>query len=85
MVGRLSRRLRLDTAEPELSQVKLIDKDIGRPDRIVIAHIVIQPFREQSALAAITPPTTKRVIDPRQITAESYHLPALSHSLDRLL
>src|SRR5205807_5638448 len=72
VVRRPSRRLRLDTAEPELSQVKLIDKDINHANRIILANPIFQAFREQSALAAI----------PRQITAESYHLRALSHSLD---
>ena len=36
MIGRPSRRLRLDPAEAELSQIKLINKDIDRPDWIVI-------------------------------------------------
>jgi hypothetical protein len=38
-IGRPSRRFRLDPAE--LGQVKLIDKNIDRPDRIVLAQIVI--------------------------------------------
>jgi hypothetical protein len=54
MIGRPSRRLLLDTAEAELSQIKLINKDIDRPDRIVIPQIVVQPLREQSALATPT-------------------------------
>ena len=39
MVGRPSRRLRLNAAETESSQIKLFDKDIDRPDRIVIAQV----------------------------------------------
>ncbi len=73
MVGRPSRRQRLDTAEAELSQVKLINEDIDRPDRIVIAQIVIQSLREQSALAAIITHHKARHQSPRQITEESYH------------
>src|SRR6267378_6116190 len=73
MVGRPSRRQRLDTAEAELSQVKLINEDIDRPDRIVIAQIVIQPLRKQSALAAIIAHHKARHQSPRQITEESYH------------
>jgi DNA helicase-2/ATP-dependent DNA helicase PcrA len=38
---RSSGRLRLDPAKAEPSQIKLIDKDIDRPDRIVLAQIVI--------------------------------------------
>jgi hypothetical protein len=41
MVGRPSRRLRLDPAKAELRQIKLIDEDIDRPNRIVLAQIVI--------------------------------------------
>jgi hypothetical protein len=41
MVGRPARRLRLDPAKAEPGQIKLIDKDIDRPDRIVLAQIII--------------------------------------------
>src|SRR5258708_3901960 len=41
MVGRPSRRLRHDATKAELGQIKLIDKDIDRPHRIVLAQIVI--------------------------------------------
>jgi hypothetical protein len=41
MVGPPSGRLRLDAAEAQPGQIKLIDKDIDRPDRIVLAQIVI--------------------------------------------
>ena len=41
MVGRSSRRLRLDAAKAEIGQIKLIDKDVDRPDRIILAQIVI--------------------------------------------
>src|SRR5258708_33915561 len=73
MVGWRSRRQRLETAEAERSQVKLINEDIDRPDRIVIAQIVIQPLRKQSALAAIIAHHKARHQSPRQITEESYH------------
>jgi hypothetical protein len=45
--------------------------------------VVIQPLREQSALAAIIPHHKARHRSPRQITAESYHQRAFSHSLGR--
>src|SRR5882757_4283832 len=41
MVSRPSCRLWLDTAKAEFGQIKLIDKDIDRPDRIVLAQIII--------------------------------------------
>ena len=44
MIGRSSRRLRLDAAKAQPSQIKLIDKDVDRPDRIVLAQLVIQPL-----------------------------------------
>jgi hypothetical protein len=37
----------LNAAKAELGQVKLIDKDIDRPDRIVLAQILIQPLRKR--------------------------------------
>ena len=53
MVGRPSCRLRLNAAKAELGQIKLIDKDIDRPDRIVLGQIVIQPLGKQRALTAV--------------------------------
>jgi hypothetical protein len=53
MVGRPSCHLWLKAAKAELGQVKLIDQHIDRPDRIVLAQIVIQPLRKQSALTAV--------------------------------
>ena len=41
MVGRPSCRLWLDAAKAEPRQIELIDKDVDRPDRIVLAQIVI--------------------------------------------
>src|SRR6266550_5269602 len=49
----MSPDLWLDTAKAEFGQIKLIDKHIDRPDRIVLAQIVIQPLRKQSALTAV--------------------------------
>jgi hypothetical protein len=39
-----------DAAKAEPRQIKLIDKDIDRPDRIILAQVVIQPLGKQSAL-----------------------------------
>src|SRR5882757_6840966 len=53
MIGRPSCRLWLNTAEAQPRQIKLIDKDIYRPDRIVLGQIVIQPLGKQRALTAV--------------------------------
>jgi hypothetical protein len=73
MVGRPSCRLWLDAAKAEFSQIKLIDKDIDRPNRIVVAQIVIQTLREKKTLAAIIADNKTRHRFLRQITEESYH------------
>jgi hypothetical protein len=41
MKGRPSGHLWLDAAKAKAGQIKLIDKKIDRPDRIVLAQIVI--------------------------------------------
>src|SRR6185312_865349 len=41
MVSRPSCRLGLDAAKAKPRQIKLVDKDIDRPDRIVLAQIVV--------------------------------------------
>src|SRR5947208_6633782 len=41
MIGRPSCRLRLNAAKAQLGQIKLFDKNIDRPDRIVLGQIVI--------------------------------------------
>jgi hypothetical protein len=53
MVGRPSCRLRLNTAKAEPGQIKLIDKDIDRPDGIVLGQTIIQPLGKQRALTAV--------------------------------
>src|SRR6266850_1919357 len=53
MIGRPSRRLWLDTAKAQPGQIKLIDKHIDRPDRIILGQIVFQPLGKQSALTAV--------------------------------
>src|SRR5437773_3415934 len=53
MIGRPSCRLRLNTAKTQPGQIKLIDKNIDRPDRIILGQIVFQPLWKQSALIAV--------------------------------
>jgi hypothetical protein len=52
MIGWPSCCLRLNTAKAQ-PRHKLIDKDINRPNRIVLAQIVIQSLGKQRALTAI--------------------------------
>ena len=61
MVGRPTHCEGLNAVEAELGEIQPIHKDIDRPDRIVLAHIVIQHRREQRALPAVRP-STKRFI-----------------------
>jgi hypothetical protein len=53
MVGRPSCRLRLNTAKAQAGQIKRIDKNIDRPDRVILGQIVIQPLGKQHTLTAV--------------------------------
>src|ERR1700721_2958333 len=85
MVSRPSRRLRLYAAKAQLGQIKLIDKDIYRSNRIVLAQIVIQPLRKQSALTAViaNDKARHRILRPNRRRIIS--LKVFSHSLGREL
>src|SRR6266550_57886 len=78
----MSPDLWLDTAKAEFGQIKLIDKHIDRPDRIVLAQIVIQPLRKQSALTAViaNDKARHRILRPNRRRIIS--LMVFSHSLD---
>src|SRR5258705_3417790 len=82
MVGWPSCRLRLDAAKAEPRQIKLIDKDIDRPDRIILRQIVFQSLGKQRALTAVIANDQARHRILRQIAEESYHWRTFSHSLD---
>src|ERR1700738_4217152 len=73
MVGRPSCRLRLNAVKAEFGQIKLIDKDIDRPDRSVLGQIVFQAFRKQRALATVIANHKARHRILPQIAEESYH------------
>src|SRR3984957_9072045 len=81
MVSWPSRRLRLYAAKAQLGQIKLIDKDIDRSNRIVLAQIVIQPLRKQSALTAViaNDKARHRILRPNRRRIIS--LKVFSHSL----
>ena len=73
MVGWPSCRLRLDAAKAEPRQIKLIDKDIDRPDRIILRQIVFQSLWKQRALTAViaNDKARHRILPPNR--RESYH------------
>ena len=81
MIGWPSCCLRLNAAEAQSRQIKLIDKDIDRPDRIILAQIVIQPFRKQRALTAVIPNDKARHRILRPNRRGIIPLMAFSHSL----
>jgi hypothetical protein len=53
MIARPAGRLWLDPAKTKATEIKLIDKDIDHPHRIVFTDPVFQPFGKQSALRAV--------------------------------
>src|SRR5213082_568037 len=53
VIGRPSCRFRCNALKAQFAQIKLVDKDIDRPDWIVLAQIVIQPLGKQRALTAV--------------------------------
>src|SRR5262249_4936350 len=53
MVGGSSGCFRIDTAEAKLCKIELVDKDINRANRIILANPIFQAFREQRALCTI--------------------------------
>src|SRR5439155_26145965 len=47
LIGRAARCFRIDPAEPVLSQIEPLDKDVNHANRIVLANPVFQAFRKQ--------------------------------------
>ena len=74
MIGRPAGRQRRDPVEPEAAKIELIDEDVDRPNRVVLADPVFQALGKQRALAAIDtfhktlhqtlPPKHERIITP---------------------
>src|SRR2546423_13179316 len=94
MIGRPSCRLRLNAAKAEPGQIKFINKDINRPDRIILGQILFQPLGKQRALTAviandkarhrIPPPNYRRIISLRVVFTQSGPLADISEARDRL-
>ena len=55
MVGGPPHVLRSDAAETKLGKIKLIDKQIDHPHRVVFGDIIFQLRRKHRSLAAIDP------------------------------
>jgi hypothetical protein len=53
MIARPARLLWLDPIKSKATQIKRCDKSIDRPNPVVFADPVLQPFREQRALTAV--------------------------------
>jgi hypothetical protein len=71
MVGRPARREGLNAVEAELGEIKPLDEDVDRADRIIVADIVVKHGREQRALAAIAALHKPRHRCPRRFTRGS--------------
>src|SRR5260370_9230654 len=82
MIGRPPCRLRLDAAKAQLGHIKLIDKAIDCPNRIILRQIVFQPLGKQNALTAViaNDQARHRILRPNGWRIIS--LRVFSHSLD---
>jgi hypothetical protein len=82
MIGRPPCRLRLNAVKAQLGQIKLIDKDIDCPNRIILGLIVFQTIGKQSALTAVIAnnKARHRILRPNRRRIISSRV--FSHSLD---
>jgi hypothetical protein len=55
MIGRPPRRLRLNTAEPELGKIECLNERIDHTNRIILIDPVIEALRQERRLTAIRP------------------------------
>ena len=65
-------RLGINPAEPKLSQIEFVNKNVNDANRIVLADPVFKAFRKQRALNAIRPLNEAPHLIPPQIARESY-------------
>src|SRR6516225_3842111 len=72
MIGRPPRRLRINSAKPNLGQIEFLDKGVDRSNRIVFANPVVQAFRKQRSLPAIRAFDKAPHMIPPKIAQESY-------------
>src|SRR6188472_4613500 len=72
MIRRSAGCLGIDPAEPKLSQIEFVDKDVDHPNRIFLADPVFQTFWKQRVLTAIHSLNEAPHLSPPQIARESY-------------
>lgn len=86
MIGRSSRRLRLNTAEPELGKIERLDERIDHTNRIILVDPIIEALGQTSTVrgpsldkALHSFPTThpRRVSESRHANRQKH---AFSHS-----
>ena len=73
MVRGPPRRLRINPAKTQLTQIKLINKDVNHANRIVLLDPVLQAFGKKHRLPAIRPLNEALHPIPPQIARKSYH------------
>jgi hypothetical protein len=71
---------RHNAAEPKFSQIEGRNEGVDHANRIVICNPVIQAFRQQSRLPAISPLNEARHAQPRRFSAGIIAGTAFSHS-----
>jgi len=72
MIRRPASRLGIDPTKPKPGQIEFLDKNVNRPNRIVLADLVFQALRKQRALPAIRALNKALHRIPPQIAQESY-------------
>jgi hypothetical protein len=82
VIGRPSRRCRMNTGKAKSTKIKLVDKDFNDPNRVVRGDVIVQRLGQQKRLSAVftfdeTPHRQPSEIEP--ILADSG---AFLHSLD---
>jgi len=71
---------RLNATEPKFSQIEGRNEGVDHANRIVVCNPVIQAFRQQSRLPAISPLNKTRHAQPRRFSARIIAGTAFSHS-----
>ena len=74
MIRGSPRRLRIDPAEIERTEIKRVDKHVNYTNRVVLVDPIIQAFGKQRRLPAIRPLDKALHRDlPPKIASQAYH------------
>lgn len=68
MVGRTTRCSRIDTLEPECSEVEFIDENVDHPNWVFFGDVIIQALRQQRDLRPASPSMNRFMIVPATIS-----------------